>query len=304
MDRQEPRPSVQAADLSPQGLTPYPVFEVLIGSIRTWATTISLWNLALDPKGGPVQPPNIGCPHCSGVVTMDERQHTAKLRLAYYQLGRLSRFVQPGAGSSPIATMRLPRRPSRAECSSPMGPRRMLSGSARSEWSACKRDVLAWALWSLDRVVEARDAAEQAVLLLEHSSDVPALAHAHATHIRIQATAFDPHVAIDDGPRALELAAGPGLEETRIGIQIIVALARGHRGDAGALDALSDACRAAREAGLTIQTVRASGRVDRGRVGSRRPGSRLAPGGGGRGVSRPRAVRAQRERAGRLGVSV
>ena len=79
------------------GLTPYPVSEVLIGSIRNWATAISLWNLALDPNGGPVQQPNIGCPHCSGVVTVDEHQHTAKLRLAYYQLGQLSKFVQPGA---------------------------------------------------------------------------------------------------------------------------------------------------------------------------------------------------------------
>ncbi len=79
------------------GLTPYPVSEVLIGSVRNWATTVSLWNLALDPKGGPVQPPNIGCPHCSGVVTVDEHQHTAKPRLAYYQLGQLSKFVQPGA---------------------------------------------------------------------------------------------------------------------------------------------------------------------------------------------------------------
>ncbi len=79
------------------GLTPYPISEVLIGSIRNWASTIALWNLALDPRGGPVQPPNIGCPHCSGLVTVDEQQHTAKLRLAFYQLGQLSKFVQPGA---------------------------------------------------------------------------------------------------------------------------------------------------------------------------------------------------------------
>ena len=118
--------------------------------------------------------------------------------------------------------------------------------------------VLAWALWSLDRVVQARDAAERAVMLaVERSSDISALAHAHATHVRIQVTAFDPQVAIDDGPRALELASGPGFEETRIGIEISIALARGHRGDAGALDALSAACKAAREAGLAIQTVRA-----------------------------------------------
>ncbi len=117
--------------------------------------------------------------------------------------------------------------------------------------------VLAWALWSLDRVLEARDAAERAVTLLERSSNLSELARAHATHVRIQATAFDPQVAIDDGPRALELARGSGLEDTRLDIEISVGLARGHRGDPGALQALSDACRATREAGLTIQTVRA-----------------------------------------------
>jgi glucosylceramidase len=79
------------------GLTPYPISEVLIGSARNWASIIALWNLALDPHGGPVQEPNIGCNHCTALATIDEQQHTAKLRLAYYQLGQLSKFVQPGA---------------------------------------------------------------------------------------------------------------------------------------------------------------------------------------------------------------
>jgi glucosylceramidase len=87
----------QIVDECSPGLTPFPTAEVVIGSIRYWASTVALWNLALDPHGGPVQPPNTGCPNCSGLVTVDERAHTVRLRLSYFQLGQASAFVQPGA---------------------------------------------------------------------------------------------------------------------------------------------------------------------------------------------------------------
>jgi len=58
---------------------------------------VLLWNLALDPSGGPVQPPNSGCTGCTGPVTISEQNHTASLNLAYYQLGQVSKFVEPGA---------------------------------------------------------------------------------------------------------------------------------------------------------------------------------------------------------------
>jgi glucosylceramidase len=70
---------------------------VVIGSMRNWAGTVELWNLVLDPHGGPVQAQNNGCPSCSGLVTVDERTHTATFRLNYYQLGQASAFVRPGA---------------------------------------------------------------------------------------------------------------------------------------------------------------------------------------------------------------
>ncbi|HEY7076386.1 MAG TPA: AAA family ATPase [Solirubrobacteraceae bacterium] len=113
--------------------------------------------------------------------------------------------------------------------------------------------VLAAALWSLDRLVEAKAAAERAVALLEPAGDRDALARALATDIRMEATAFDPAAALAAAPRALELAAG----EARIGIEISVALARGHRGDRAAPALLAEARAAARRAGLTIQTIRA-----------------------------------------------
>jgi len=78
-------------------LTPYPVPEIVIGSMRNWASAVALWNLALNPSGGPVQPPNSGCGPCTGVVTIDEQTHTVRYNLAYYQLGQVGKFVQSGA---------------------------------------------------------------------------------------------------------------------------------------------------------------------------------------------------------------
>jgi glucosylceramidase len=80
-----------------QGIEPYPVPEVLIGSLRNWASIVTLWNLALDPAGGPVQPPNLGCPHCTGDVTINESTQTVNFRLSYFQMGQVSAFVNPGA---------------------------------------------------------------------------------------------------------------------------------------------------------------------------------------------------------------
>jgi glucosylceramidase len=79
------------------GSSPGPPAELMIASFRNWATGVLLWNMALDPHGGPVQRPNHGCPHCTGVVTVDERTHTVSYRADYYQLGQFSAFVQPGA---------------------------------------------------------------------------------------------------------------------------------------------------------------------------------------------------------------
>jgi O-glycosyl hydrolase len=79
------------------GISPYNASELMIGAFRHWATTATLWNLALDPAGGPVQPPNSGCHGCSGVVTIDRASGRVTYNAAYYQLGQLSRFVLPGA---------------------------------------------------------------------------------------------------------------------------------------------------------------------------------------------------------------
>ncbi len=79
------------------GISAIPISEVVISSLRDWASTVALWNLALDPTGGPVQAPNRGCPGCSGLVTINEMGGAVTFNLAYYQLGQASAFVQQGA---------------------------------------------------------------------------------------------------------------------------------------------------------------------------------------------------------------
>ena len=116
--------------------------------------------------------------------------------------------------------------------------------------------ALAWALWSFDRMVEAKRAAERAIAVLEATSDMAAQARAQSAHIRIEAAAFAPAVAIAAGPPACELAAAAGLEEVRIDIAISVGLAHGHRGQPKAVPMLTDALRDAQAAGLAIQTIR------------------------------------------------
>jgi glucosylceramidase len=78
-------------------LTPYTASEIVIGSMRNWANSVGLWNLALDPSGGPVEEPNTGCGNCRGIVTIDPTTHKVTYNLPYYQLGQLGRFVKPGA---------------------------------------------------------------------------------------------------------------------------------------------------------------------------------------------------------------
>ncbi|VVS99023.1 Glycosyl hydrolase [Sphingomonas sp. EC-HK361] len=70
------------------------VRNLMIGSTRNWAKGVLLWNLALDPAGGPHKG---GCGNCRGVVTIDPKTGVVTRNLEYYALGHLSRFVVPGA---------------------------------------------------------------------------------------------------------------------------------------------------------------------------------------------------------------
>ena len=78
-------------------LTRYAVPEILIGSLRNWASMVTLWNIATDPSGGPVEAPNSGCHGCRGIVTINEKTHALTYNRDYYQLGQVGRFLQDGA---------------------------------------------------------------------------------------------------------------------------------------------------------------------------------------------------------------
>ena len=68
--------------------------HLVIGATRNWSSSVLLWNLALDPKGGPT---NGGCSDCRGVVTVDPSTGRYTPNVEYYVLGHASKFVRPGA---------------------------------------------------------------------------------------------------------------------------------------------------------------------------------------------------------------
>ena len=80
-----------------QGIIPYTGAEAAIDAMRNWASTAMLWNVALNPEGGPVQAPNQGCGSCTGLLTINQGTHKVTYDADYYQLGQLSKFVQRGA---------------------------------------------------------------------------------------------------------------------------------------------------------------------------------------------------------------
>ncbi|HET9718968.1 MAG TPA: glycoside hydrolase family 30 beta sandwich domain-containing protein [Solirubrobacteraceae bacterium] len=79
------------------GIIPYGAAEATLSALNNSASLVQLWNLALDPQGGPVQPPNSGCHRCTGLVVVDPATRRAKLRRNYYQLGQFSEFIRRGA---------------------------------------------------------------------------------------------------------------------------------------------------------------------------------------------------------------
>jgi glucosylceramidase len=75
------------------------VQNLVIGATRNEAETVLMWNLALDPQGGPHLPGACGESEgvrCRGLATVDASGTVAR-HAEYYALGHLSKFVQPGA---------------------------------------------------------------------------------------------------------------------------------------------------------------------------------------------------------------
>jgi glucosylceramidase len=79
------------------GIIPFPVSEVMISSVREWASSVTLFNIAEDTHGGPAQPPNHGCPGCEPLATVNAQTNSYELSRSYFELAQMSRFVRPGA---------------------------------------------------------------------------------------------------------------------------------------------------------------------------------------------------------------
>ena len=69
----------------------------VINVLRNWGKTVVMWNMALDPTGGPTV--EHGCGNCRGVVTIDSSTTPATVtrNVEYYVLGHLAKYVQTGA---------------------------------------------------------------------------------------------------------------------------------------------------------------------------------------------------------------
>ena len=67
---------------------------LLLGATRNWARSVLLWNLALDPAGGPHTG---GCAACRGVLTIDPATGAVTRNVEYDVLGQAGRGVRPGA---------------------------------------------------------------------------------------------------------------------------------------------------------------------------------------------------------------
>jgi glucosylceramidase len=91
-----PKLGVQLTECSP-GIATEPLSEIVVESLRNDASVVDLWNLALDDRGGPVQPPNHGCPGCYGLLAIDTATGAVRRTDAYAGIGQASEFIEPGA---------------------------------------------------------------------------------------------------------------------------------------------------------------------------------------------------------------
>jgi len=71
--------------------------NLYMGAPLNWASSVMLWNIALDSQNGPT---NHGCLTCRGVVTINNNTMRAEdvvLNVEYYVIAHLAKFVRPGA---------------------------------------------------------------------------------------------------------------------------------------------------------------------------------------------------------------
>jgi glucosylceramidase len=69
-------------------------FEMIVHSMRNWASAYVKWGLALDQNHGPHSG---GCATCTPLVTIDSSTGVVSYPIDYYTLGHFSKFVLPGS---------------------------------------------------------------------------------------------------------------------------------------------------------------------------------------------------------------
>ncbi|HKH92353.1 MAG TPA: glycoside hydrolase family 30 beta sandwich domain-containing protein [Gemmatimonadaceae bacterium] len=71
------------------------VRNLVVGAPRNWSRTVLEWNLANDESFGPHT--SGGCSTCLGAVTINSSSAAVTRNVAYYIVGHLARFVDPGS---------------------------------------------------------------------------------------------------------------------------------------------------------------------------------------------------------------
>jgi glucosylceramidase len=69
-------------------------FEMIVHSMRNWASSYVKWGLALDQNRGPNDG---GCSTCTPLVTVNSQKGSVSYPVDYYTLGHFSKFVLPGS---------------------------------------------------------------------------------------------------------------------------------------------------------------------------------------------------------------
>ncbi len=78
-------------------LSGVPVSALLSDVLGDGARAAALWNIAEDPSGGPVVPPNQNCKGCQGLVTIDPGTRRLTYNQDFFSLRQFGRFLLPGA---------------------------------------------------------------------------------------------------------------------------------------------------------------------------------------------------------------
>jgi glucosylceramidase len=71
-------------------------FEMIVHSMRNWASSYVKWGLALDQNHGPHTG---GCGTCTPLVTINSQTGVVSYPVDYYTLGHFSKFVLPGSAA-------------------------------------------------------------------------------------------------------------------------------------------------------------------------------------------------------------